>query len=78
MVGYGHVSLVTDVEHEQKIQIQEANYNGNRTINNFRGWFDPRMLSGERSAISIQIKEFLTSSRKGTHPSLSEYGRPAF
>lgn len=39
--GYGHVGLVTDVEHEQKIQIQEANYNGNRTINNFRGWFDP-------------------------------------
>ena len=39
--SYGHVGLVTDVEHEQKIQIQEANYNGNRTINNFRGWFDP-------------------------------------
>lgn len=31
----------TDVEHEQKIQIQEANYNGHRYIDNFRGWFDP-------------------------------------
>lgn len=39
--GYGHVALVTDVEHDQKIQIQEANYNGHRYIDNFRGWFDP-------------------------------------
>jgi len=30
----------------------------------------PRMLSGERSAISTQIKGFLTS-RKGTHQSMS-------
>ena len=34
-------ALVTDVEHDQKIQIQEANYNGHRYIDNFRGWFDP-------------------------------------
>ena len=39
--GYGHVALVTDVEHDQKIQIQEANYNGHRYIDNFRGLFDP-------------------------------------
>ena len=32
----------------------------------------PRMLSGERSAISIQIKEFLTS-KKGAHPSMSAF-----
>ena len=32
----------------------------------------PRMLSGERSAISIQIKEFLTS-RKGTHRWMSAF-----
>ena len=31
-----------------------------------------RMLSGEGSAISTQIKEFL-SSRKGAHPSMSAF-----
>ena len=41
MGGYGHVALVTDVEHDQKIQIQEANYNGHRYIDNFRGLVDP-------------------------------------
>ena len=70
--GYGHVAVVTEVEHDQKIQVKEANYNGNRTINNFRGWFDPTNVVWERSAISIQIKEFLIS-RKGTHPSMSAF-----
>lgn len=45
--GYGHVAFVTDVESENKIQIQEANYGGSawqadpRGIGNYRGWFNP-------------------------------------
>ena len=47
-----------------KIQIQEANYNGHRYIDNFRGWFDPTNPIWEPSPTSTQIKVFITS-RKG-------------
>lgn len=39
--GYGHVAVVTHVEHSQRIQVQESNYNHQQYIANFRGWFDP-------------------------------------
>ena len=39
--GYGHVAVVTHVESPQRIQVQEANYNHQEYIANFRGWFDP-------------------------------------
>lgn len=39
--GYGHVGVVTHVESNTRIQIQESNYLGRQYISNFRGWFDP-------------------------------------
>lgn len=39
--GYGHVAVVTAVESASRIQVSESNYAGNRTIGNYRGWFNP-------------------------------------
>lgn len=39
--GYGHVALVTAVESSSRIQVSEANYAGNQSIGNYRGWFNP-------------------------------------
>lgn len=39
--GYGHVGYVTDVQSTTSIKIVEANYNGNGTIQDYRGWFNP-------------------------------------
>ncbi|MFC3927294.1 CHAP domain-containing protein [Streptococcus caprae] len=39
--GYGHVGYVTDVASDGTIQILESNYNGNMSIANYRGYFDP-------------------------------------
>ncbi|MET3557409.1 surface antigen [Streptococcus rupicaprae] len=39
--GYGHVALVTSVETPDRIQVSEANYAGNQSIGNHRGWFNP-------------------------------------
>lgn len=38
--GYGHVAYVTAVNGSQ-IQVLESNYNGNRSVGNYRGWFNP-------------------------------------
>lgn len=42
--GYGHVAYVTGVQGGQ-IQVQEANYAGNQSIGNYRGWFNPGSVS---------------------------------
>ncbi|MGT2888436.1 CHAP domain-containing protein [Streptococcus didelphis] len=42
--GYGHVAYVTGVQGGQ-IQVMEANYNGNQSIGNYRGWFTPSGVS---------------------------------
>lgn len=39
--SYGHVAFVVAVEHDQRIQVEESNYNNQLYIANFRGWFDP-------------------------------------
>ncbi len=39
--GYGHVALVTSVQSSSNIQVMESNYNGNMSIGNYRGWFNP-------------------------------------
>ncbi|KXT75729.1 GBS Bsp-like repeat-containing protein [Streptococcus sp. DD12] len=39
--GYGHVAYVTAVASTNRIKVQESNYAGNMTINDYRGWFDP-------------------------------------
>lgn len=39
--SYGHVAYVTDVAADGQIQVLESNYNGNMTIGNYRGWFNP-------------------------------------
>lgn len=39
--GYGHVAYVTDVQSANSIQVLESNYNGNMSIGNYRGYFDP-------------------------------------
>lgn len=49
--GYGHVALVTDVVSETSIQVLEANVNGNQTIANHRGYFDPTTAQGVVSYI---------------------------
>lgn len=39
--GYGHVAYVTDVDSATGyVKVLESNYNGNRTIQDHRGWFD--------------------------------------
>ena len=39
--GYGHVAYVTDVDPTTGyVKVLESNYNGNRTIQDHRGWFD--------------------------------------
>ena len=37
--GYGHVAVVTAVQSTTSIQVSEANYAGNQSIGNYRGWF---------------------------------------
>ena len=49
--GYGHVAVVTAVESDTRIQVSESNYNGNRTIGNYRGWFNPTSGWGSLSYI---------------------------
>lgn len=44
--GYGHVAYVVAVESETSIQVMEANYNGNQSIGNYRGWFNPLTSGG--------------------------------
>lgn len=45
--GYGHVAYVTDTDSSSgMIQVLEANYAGNQSINNYRGWFDPTNCQG--------------------------------
>ena len=39
--GYGHVAYVTAVNSATSIQVMESNYNGNMSIGNYRGTFDP-------------------------------------
>ncbi|MCU9534439.1 peptidoglycan hydrolase PcsB [Streptococcus sp. CSL10205-OR2] len=39
--GYGHVAYVTGVQSSTNIQVMEANYAGNQSIGNYRGWFNP-------------------------------------
>ncbi|MGT2772413.1 peptidoglycan hydrolase PcsB [Streptococcus marimammalium] len=39
--GYGHVVYVTGVQSSTNIQVMEANYAGNQSIGNYRGWFNP-------------------------------------
>ena len=39
--GYGHVAYVTAVQSSTNIQVMEANYAGNSSIGNYRGWFNP-------------------------------------
>ena len=44
--GYGHVAVVTAVQSTTSIQVSEANYNGIRSIGNYRGWFNPTTAQG--------------------------------
>ena len=39
--AYGHVAYVTAVQSSTNIQVMEANYAGNSSIGNYRGWFNP-------------------------------------
>lgn len=41
-----HVAYVTDVREDGMIQVLEANFNGNRYVDNFRGWFNPNGIQG--------------------------------
>ena len=49
--GYGHVAVVTAVQSTNSIQVSESNYLGNRSIGNYRGWFDPTTAQGTVSYI---------------------------
>ncbi|MBG9367381.1 CHAP domain-containing protein [Streptococcus mitis] len=49
--GYGHVALVVEVESETSIQVYESNFNGNLSIANYRGFFDPTTAQGTVSYI---------------------------
>lgn len=49
--GYGHVAYVTDVQSANSIQVLESNYNGNMSIGNYRGYFDPTTAQGTVSYI---------------------------
>ena len=44
--GYGHVAVVTAVQSITSIQVSESNYNGIRSIGNYRGWFNPTTAQG--------------------------------
>lgn len=44
--GYGHVAVVTAVQSSTSIQVSEANYLGQQSIGNYRGWFDPTTAQG--------------------------------
>ena len=44
--GYGHVAVVTAVQSTTSIQVSESNYLGNRSIANYRGWFNPVNAQG--------------------------------
>lgn len=39
--GYGHVAYVTSASSANSIQVMESNFNGNMSIGNYRGTFDP-------------------------------------
>lgn len=39
--GYGHVAYVTSISSSTAIQVMESNYNGNMSIGNYRGTFNP-------------------------------------
>lgn len=41
-----HVAYVTDVREDGMIQVIEANYAGNQSIANYRGWFNPIGIQG--------------------------------
>lgn len=43
--GFGHVAYVTSVQSSTNIQVTEANYAGNSSLGNYRGWFDPTSSS---------------------------------
>lgn len=49
--GYGHVAVVTAVQSSTSIQVSEANYLGQQSIGNYRGWFDPTTAQGTVSYI---------------------------
>ena len=49
--GYGHVAVVTHVHSNTRIQVSESNYLGNRSIGNYRGWFNPTNVQGRVSYI---------------------------
>ena len=49
--GYGHVAVVTAVESTTRIQVSESNYAGNKSIGNYRGWFNPASYPGVVSYI---------------------------
>ena len=44
--GYGHVAVITAVQSTTSIQVSESNYNGIRSIGNYRGWFNPTTAQG--------------------------------
>lgn len=44
--GYGHVAVVTAVQSTTSVQVSESNYLGNRSIGNYRGWFNPVNAQG--------------------------------
>ena len=46
-----HVAYVTDVREDGYIQVLEANYNGNRSVGNHRGYFNPNGIQGTVSYI---------------------------
>ena len=49
--GYGHVAVVTAVQSSTSIQVSEANYLGQQSMGNYRGWFDPTTAQGTVSYI---------------------------
>lgn len=49
--GYGHVAVVTAVQSATSIQVSEANYAGNQSIGNYRGWFNPVNAQGSLTYI---------------------------
>ena len=49
--GYGHVAVVTAVQSTTSIQVSEANYLGQQSIGNYRGWFNPTTAHGTVSYI---------------------------